>query len=253
MAKNRHPTSWEPVSDWYDKIVGKTGHDYHQHVIFPYLLKLFKTKKKQRRLLDLGCGQGVFSHVLYDNYDYVGVDVSHSLIQSAKKSSKNKLAYFLRQDICDDFDLNEKFSDAVMILSFQNIENPKNALKNINKHLKQGGRLVLIINHPCFRIPKQTSWIFDDEKNLQSRRVDSYMSRQKIPIEMHPGKKKSPVTYSYHHSLTDIFSLLKETGFVVTEIQELLSHKKSTGKFAKRENKARKQFPLFMSIVAKSL
>lgn len=253
MAKKKHLTSWEPVSEWYDKIVGIEGHDYHKNVIFPYLLKLFKTKKKERRLLDLGCGQGVFSHVLYNNYGYVGMDVSSSLIQSAKKSSKNKEAYFLKQDACDDFELDDSFTDAVMILSFQNIEKPKKALKNIRKHLKQGGRLVLIINHPCFRIPKQTSWIFDDEKNMQSRRVDSYMSSLKIPIDMHPGKKNSPKTYSYHYSLTEIFSFLKEAGFTVTDIEELCSHKKSTGKYAKREDYARKQFPLFMSIVAKSL
>lgn len=253
MTIKAHPTSWEPVSDWYDKLVGVEGHDYHKNVIFPYLQKLLKTKKQERALLDMGCGQGVFSHILSSNYRYVGVDISDSLIKSARKSSKNKNATFIKGDICENLGLNDLFTDATMILSFQNLENPKNALINIKKHLKQGGRLIIVINHPCFRIPRQSSWIFDNEKNIQSRRVDSYMSSLKIPIQMHPGKKDGPKTHSYHYSISEIFSYLKEAGFVVTDLNELCSHKKSTGKFAKREDQARKQFPLFMSIVAKSL
>ena len=252
MVNQRHQTSWEEVSDWYDKIVGDQGHEYHKHVIFPYLLKLLKTKRRDRKLLDLGCGQGVFSKLIHANYEYLGLDVSDSFIKIAKKNNKDPRLSYIRQDICNEFSLNEDFTDALFVLSFQNLENPKAALINAKKHLKQGGRLILILNHPCYRIPRQSSWIFD-EQNKQARRIDSYMSPLKIPIEMHPGKKKSAVTYSYHHSLTDIFALLKSAGFVVTDINELCSHKKSTGKYAKRENNARNQFPLFMSILAKSL
>ena len=31
-------TSWEPVGNWYQTIVGEEGHYYHQHVILPQLL-----------------------------------------------------------------------------------------------------------------------------------------------------------------------------------------------------------------------
>lgn len=253
MYPKKQDTSWETVSDWYDKIVGDAGHDYHKNLIFPYLLDLLKTKKTDRSLLDLGCGQGAFANLLFENYEYTGLDAAESFIKLASQNCKNKAAKFKLQDICENFELGKKFTHALMILSFQNIAEPKEALKNIHAHLKQGGSLILILNHPCFRIPRQSAWVEDKDKKIQSRKIDAYMTPMQIPIQMSPGKDEKATTYSYHHSLTDIFSMLKEAGFIVTDLTELCSHKKSVGKHAKKEDFARKQFPLFMSIVAKSL
>ena len=83
--------------------------------------------------------------------------------------------------------------------------------------------------------------------------MDSYLSFQKIPIDIHPGQKDKTTTFSFHHSLTDIFGMLEKSGFTVSSIIESTSDKTSTGKNAKMENKARSEFPLFMTIIAKSL
>lgn len=252
--EDENTTSWEKASRWYNDIVGEEGHYYHQHVIFPLLSDLLKTKKQHLSLLDLGCGQGAFASVVPKNYSYTGVDISPSFIKLAKKTHQGIASRdFHVFDVCSEFDLKKTYSHASMILAFQNICDPKALLLNVKRHLKQGGTLILVLNHPCYRIPRQSSWGVDEEKKIQYRRIDSYMSEKKIPIETHPGRRTKTTTFSFHYSLTKIFSFLSEAGFTVANLIESVSDKKSTGKYAKMEDRAREEFPLFLTLVAKVL
>lgn len=246
-------TSWEESSNWYHDLVGKEGHYYHEHLIFPHLLKLLKTQKTNLSMLDLGCGQGAFSLRLSEQFTYDGVDLSQTLLKMAKKNTRLPNRAFHHYDICQPFDLGKTFTHATMILSFQNIADPRAALHNVKKHLKQGGTLVIVLNHPCFRIPRQSSWCVDEEKKIQYRRIDTYMSPKTIPIDMHPSKDREVNTLSFHYPLSTIFAMLQETGFTVCNLSELCSDKISVGKNAKMENRARDEFPLFLTLVAKSL
>lgn len=251
---DKKTTSWEDASSWYQYIVRDEGHYYHKHVIFPELKKILSSKKKDLSVLDLACGQGAFAQVVPDNYTYDGVDISPTFIKLAKKHHQAFVhRNFHTFDLCKPFDLGKTFSHATMILAFQNIEEPKIALRNAKKHLKQGGTLILVLNHPCFRIPRQSSWEVDEKKKVQYRRLDAYLNPYKVPIDIHPGKAEKITTYSFHRPLHEIFSDLEEAGFVVTSLKEWISDKKSTGKLAKMEDKARVEFPLFLAITAKSL
>ncbi len=244
-------TSWENVSSWYDKVVGKEGHYYHRRVIFPNLFRLMKLEgEKSPKILDLACGQGILARCLPPHSKYTGIDISSSLIRSAKQG--NKKHRFITGDVTkklklDDYD----FTHATILLALQNIENPLPALKNAYRHLKNGGRLTIVMNHPCFRIPRQSSWEVDRKKQIQSRQINRYMTPLKIPIHTHPGKgKKSETTYSFHHPLSDYFQWLREAGFLVEILEEWCSDKTSTGGAARMENRARKEFPLFLAITA---
>jgi ubiquinone/menaquinone biosynthesis C-methylase UbiE len=247
-----HKTSWEKVSDWYDKLVSKEGHYYHQSVIFPNLLGLLREKKI--KLLDLGCGAGPFSRQLPKGSEYWGYDISESLIKSAIAQNKHKEHRFAVADVTQPLQLEEHFTHAVMILSLQNMAKPEGALLNAAHALKERGKLILVLNHPCFRIPRQTSWGIDEARKLQFRRVDRYMSPLEIPIQHH-ATKDSPAatTFSYHHSLSSFAALLRQSGFVIIDIQEWCSDKSSEGKNAKMENRAREEFPLFLTFVCQKI
>lgn len=250
MFKNIN-SSWEKVAPWYDKSVGEKGHYYHQSVIIPNLLRLI-AKSSHVKLLDLGCGQAVLSRSLPDEFHYCGVDLSESLIQSAKQRSRNKNHQFLIRDLSENIELPEKdFTHATMLLSLQNIPHPLSALKNGAAHLQEGGRLILVLNHPCFRIPRQSSWEIDEKKKLQFRRLDRYLTPLEVPIAAHPGSDKSEQTISYHFPLSSYTSMLQEAGFVIELMEEWCSDKESVGKAAKMENFSRKEFPLFLAVIAK--
>lgn len=244
------PTDWENVEKWYGSLVGKEGHYYHQHVILPKLLPLLKLDA-QTKLLDLACGQGVLARHLPKEATYQGIDLSKSLITQAKKSKKSRHT-FTQADICKPLPIKDKdFTHATVILAIQNVAHPEKVLINAATHLREGGILALVLNHPCFRIPRQSHWGVDSEKKLQYRRIDRYLTPLKIPIQAHPSQKhESAKTWSFHRPLSEYSRLLADAGFSILRLEEWTSDKKSTGKAARMENRARLEFPLFFTIIA---
>lgn len=251
--KHSSPTSWHNVGKWYNEAVGETGHYYHQSLILPNVLKLLNFQEnKSASLLDLACGQGVLSRHLPPHVSYVGIDAAAQLIQAAKGYPHPSSHQFFLGDVTQKLPLKHPpFSHASIILALQNIEEPLAVLKNANQHLQTGAPFVIVINHPCFRIPRQSSWKVDEEHKIQYRRIDRYMSSMKIPIQTHPGKgKQSPQTLSFHHPLSDYSRWLKEAGFGIDLIEEWCSNKVSEGRAAKMENRSREEIPMFLAILA---
>lgn len=240
-------TSWEGVADWYDHITGKKGHTYHNEVIFPHLKHHLQHLKKESFLVDIGCGNGSLISQIPKNISYLGIDASKSLIAKAPKREK---AHFLHHDVNHPLEKGEPADAIVFVLSLQNMGDPKKILTNIARLFYQNTQLFLVLNHPVFRIPRQTSWGIDEKTNLQYRRCHRYLTPMKIPIDMHPSQQQSSHTFSFHYPLSYIMEALREHGFVVSHLDEWVSTKKSTGKHAARENLARKEFPLFLFIKA---
>ena len=234
-------SSWDRVGAWYDDITGKEGHYYHKEVILPKLRP--HLTKGLSRLLDIGCGQGVLSRAFPD-VDYVGVDIAPSLIAKAKERSPKET--FIIADASQPLPVEGPFSHAVSILALQNIAEPGGAIDNAARLLEPGGKLILVLNHPCFRIPRQSSWGVDEAKKWQYRRVDRYMSPLSIPIDVRKEK-----TWSFHLPLSALVTLLTDRGFLIEGLEEWCSNKESSGGSAKRENAARKEFPLFLMLVAR--
>ncbi len=244
-------TSWQGVSQWYQSSVGEAGHYYHQHVVLPNVLRLLKLQSSDS-LLDLACGQGVLARHIDPSVYYQGLDISPSLIAFAKKQDSNSLHHFTVADISrSSLPIQKKdFTHATIILAIQNIEHVSPVFQNAQRYLSEKGQLLIVMNHPCFRIPRQSSWGIDESKKTQYRRIDRYLSSLKIPIVAHPGQKKSPNTWSFHQPLSVYTRTLSEAGFVITLMEEWGSDKTSVGKAAKMENRSRSEFPLFLTICA---
>jgi ubiquinone/menaquinone biosynthesis C-methylase UbiE len=245
-------TSWENVSEWYGRLSGKGGTYYHQHVVLPNSLRLLDLKADSS-LLDLACGQGVLARHIPRGAAYTGVDISPGLIAQAKRFDLDKKHAYLVADVTQNLPLATKaFSHASVILSLQNVNQPEGVINNAGRHLRPGGRLLIVLNHPCFRIPRQTSWGIDAANKMQYRRVDRYLSPLKIPIAANPGQgQKSATTWTYHFPISQYGSWLNGKEFVIEKMEEWISDKQSTGRAAKMENLARQEFPLFMAILAR--
>jgi len=249
-------TSWETSSSWYDKIVGSKGHYYHQQVIIPGVLRLLEVgKKTEAHLLDLACGQGILSRHLPKGMKYLGIDGSASLIDAAKKYEPKSPHQFFVHDLSQPLNLPYKeFSHATCILAAQNLNNPLRLFQTAFEHMRKTAQFIIVLNHPCFRIPRQSSWGIDEQKKLQYRRVDRYITPLKIPIQTQPSKQESSEqTWSFHYPLSHYTLQLKQAGFVLDSIEEWCSDKKSTGKNAEMENRSRQEFPLFMTLIAKKI
>lgn len=240
-------TSWEVSASAYGKLVGEKGSYYHREVIFPNLLSQMALTEKVT-VLELGCGQGVFSRCMPKGVVYFGLDASPTLVEMAKQLDRSG-AYFKVQDVTQKFRLTKtNFDHVVIILALQNMKSMATVIANARAHLHRKGRLWVVLNHPAYRIPKQTAWQIQDDK--QSRLVDHYMTALKIPIDMTPGAKANKkITWSFHHPISDYFHVFKENGLLVEDMFEWVSPKISVGKNAARENKSRQEIPLFMALV----
>lgn len=235
-------TSWQGVSKWYNKIVGEEGHYYHQHVVIPGVIRLLQIKNGDS-LVDLACGNGVLRRNIKNNIEYLGVDISRNLIDEAKRMTRE--GKFMVADVSKKIDYNGDFDFATIILALQNIKDFGGVIKNAANLLKKNGKLIIVLNHPCFRIPRQSSWEIDKNNKLEYRRINRYMSPLEVPIGVGGN-----ITWSFHNPISAYFKELKENGFVIENLEEWTSDKTSMGGAKKMEDRARVEFPLFMTLVA---
>ena len=251
MQRNFGHSSWQKVAPWYSRITeGGQGHYYHQHVVVPGVLKLLNLSPDSN-LLDLACGNGVLAKSIPEGVDYLGIDNAPSLINEAKRTDRNPNHKYLIADVTRPLSVPSDFTHAAVVLAIQNIENPTKLLQNVSQHIVKNGVLVIVLNHPAFRIPRQSSWGIDEGRKIQYRRIDKYMSPMQIPINMNPSDRNSPITMSYHYPISDYSRMLKDAGFAIDVIEEWTSDKESEGRAARMENRSRSEIPLFLAIKAK--
>jgi ubiquinone/menaquinone biosynthesis C-methylase UbiE len=272
MKDDNKKTSWGKVAEWYSDLLEKESGTYQKDLILPNLIRLMEIKtfrktssielgrgqgKQGETILDLACGQGFFSReFLKAGAKVIGVDISRELIRLARELTKKELpdakADFVVSSADDLSFIKDKSIDKIVIvLAIQNIENVSGVFKECSRVLKPSGKLFLVMNHPAFRIPKQSDWGWDDKEKIQYRRVNEYLSESKVRIQMHPGENPDEKTISFHRPIQYYFKLLSKNGFAVSRLEEWNSNRKSQpGPRSKAEDKARKEIPLFMFMEA---
>lgn len=267
-------TDWGSVAFWYDKTV-KSDDSYQAKVILPNLLRILGGEKniKDKNILDMACGSGYFSNILAEmGANIVGVDLGNELVKVAKENfeiiknnnkDKNLFAkYFVgnAEEFLKVSDLkklltrdNFNLDFIICTLALQNIKDINSVVSEIKKITNKKTKVIFVINHPSFRIPQNSDWYFDDSTNDQGRVSYKYMSEIKIEMDMNPGetnKNKKIYTYSFHRPLQYYMKIFAKNGFVISALEEWISHKKSEDNAKRKdiEDNARKEIPLFMCV-----
>lgn len=245
-------TSWGKVAGWYDEHL-KSDNTYHEQVVAPNILRVVNLKPEES-LLELGCGQGFFVEKFSRlSEKVVGVDLGKELIEIAKKKIP-KAKFSVGNAESEKILVGEKFNVITIILALQNMKNLGAVVKNLDRLLTDNGKVLIVLNHPSFRVAKNSEWGIDKERSIQYRRVDAYMSEMEIDIDMTPGKTSGKqITVSYHRPLQVYSKAFSKAGFGIVKIEEWISHRKSAGVHAKMEDTARKEIPLFMCLVLKRI
>lgn len=244
-------TSWGKVASWYDDYLSNPD-SYQEKVVLPNLMRVVSPKKGER-ILDLACGQGFFSGKFSEvGARVTGADISSELIAKARARLRDidfEVAPAHKLPFKD-----ASFDTVICVLAIQNIAEMDQTFVECKRVLKPHGRFVMVINHPAFRVPQLSDWIFDEKTKMQGRVVNKYLSEIKTKIDMHPGALKKTYTVSFHRPLQVFVKLLSKQGFAITKLEEWISHKRSEqGPRAAAEDAARKEIPLFMCIESKLL
>jgi len=244
MSHKRKPSGWNDVSQWYDGWVGKDGSHFHQKLAIPAVLNSLELNI-ETQIIDIGCGTGVLAPYLVDiGAEYTGVDISSKLIKKARRYHNN-LGRFIVGD-ARNLGASTKSSDydiAIFLLSIQDMNPLSKVIWSTSQVVRSGGKIVMLMTHPCFRIPRQSGWGYEQSKKLQYRRIDRYLTPLNIPMKQH----KRGTTISFHRPLSTYINTLAQHGFVVNKLDEIRTYQSGANK---AEQRAYDEIPIFMLIRA---
>ena len=154
-------------------------------------------------------------------------------------------------------DLRPGSVDAVtFLLSIQDMDPLGEVLASAAWALKLGGRVVVLMTHPAFRVPRQSGWVWDEGRKLHYRRVDRYLSLLAVPMKS-LSKQKSKGTFatrSFHRPLNVYVNALSEQGLLLDRMLEVPAHRANAPPSqARAAELARKEIPLFLGLRARKV
>jgi SAM-dependent methyltransferase len=245
---------WDKAASWWVSRYSSRGDLNREWVIDPILLD-WLGNVDGLRVLDAGCGEGYLSRLLAERgARVVGVDLSRKLLAVAKKheASKPMGVRYLRADLADlSAFQGESFDLAVSNIVLVDVARYREAIREIFRVLKHGGRFLFCITHPAFEGPVPGRWVREpiDSFRIEDRRflaVDRYFDCVAVFWGPPDGKV---VVGGFHRPLRDYFEALHDAGFLVSRFEEPTASKEALARrffyFADLE-----RVPLFLIIEA---
>ncbi|MFW9940822.1 MAG: class I SAM-dependent methyltransferase [Candidatus Thorarchaeota archaeon] len=128
---------YNETAEILNKIVGIDRKEEEEQV--KLLLKFSSRIPPNGRILDAGCGNGAYSHILSENFEVIGVDISEKQIELAKQNAPE--AKFICQDITKVNFPAEYFDGILAYYSIIHIprEEHQVVLRNFHRMLKING------------------------------------------------------------------------------------------------------------------
>ena len=244
-------TSWDHVAGWYDGWVGSRGSYYHRALAIPAVLDLLDPSPDES-ILEIGAGQGVLApYIARTAARYTGIDASARLITLARQRHGH-LGRFLVGDVGHIPTLagigRGSHDAAVFLLSIQDIDPVEPVLSSVAWALRPTSRIVMLMTHPAFRVPRHSGWGFDPSRKLTYRRVDAYLTPMHVPMRSVGGEQP---TRSFHRPLSNYVNALARVGFAVDamlEIPDLPPEARPSA--ARRATPANPDIPVFLGLRA---
>lgn len=185
------------------------------NVIQPWVLEqVLKYTTPDSWILDIGCGCGYLSNVIYENGrdKIVGVDISKESIEYAHE--KYPTISFVCEDI-NKFASERKYDVCLAIMALNNIPCMKKFFCSVKHILLDVGKVILVVPHPCFWPQHHLTvdeYAYLDEKPY----IYSFSTK---------GRKDylSPIIF-FHRTLESYVHCIYNSGFKIIKFQELIEY-----------------------------
>jgi len=215
---------WATLADWFDENQGDEGDLWHRTLIFPGLMKVIG-KVSGRDILDVGCGNGSLARILARMGNRViGVDGSAGIIEHAKaREAANPIgATYYAMDAANlsMFEANS-FDLVTTCMALMDLPDAAGAIKEMGRVVKRSGRCVMLFSHPCFDIPRASSWLNEwgfGRKPMLSLRLERY--REVFSEWLGWSKDIDYEMLACHRPLSWYFRAIRDAGMAVTMLDE---------------------------------
>jgi SAM-dependent methyltransferase len=214
--------AWDRAADGYAEGQA-SGFDFYRYEFFGPAQAAICGDVSGLRLLDVGCGSGYFSREMAARGARVtAIDISPRMIALAREQERaSPLGIEYRivdaSDLLREFEP-DSFDIATSCLALQDMPNPAGVFRAVHGVLRNGGRLVAAIEHPCTNPPFR-AWERDEQRRKRWLCIDRYYDRgpREYVWQRWPG---AFATTANHAPLEDWFDWIIAAGFQIRGVRE---------------------------------
>jgi SAM-dependent methyltransferase len=235
---------------------GKSAQKYQQtqgkhHLLFPTFAKHTPSITSEiANLLDIGCGNGdLYQLAKEKNYNYFGLDISDEMIQRAKQDyPEGRFLVSSATDFASKY--SQQFDLIIISMLFPSLREKKGIIKTLKeskKVLKENGRILIGLPHPCFDGYMQYGLF--GRKDVKTDFRGYFQPHAEFKIE-HALGEGSFTFEDCHWSLSDYVECIRDSNLSIDFIDECkpeLSLQKTDKEFFAERNR----FPTYMVILLK--
>lgn len=217
---------WNTNAAFWDKRMGE-GNDFHKLLIEPNQIELLDINKGDL-ILDIACGNGQFARKMTElGARVTAIDFSDELIKIARaKPLSDKIDYKVI-DVTNMEDLNKlsqhTFDSIVCTMAIMDIENIQPLISFLPKILKNNGKFIFSILHPCFNSGENTLLheINDSEGIINNNyyvKISNYLVSKKYKGIAMTGQPEPQ--YYFHRPLSEILNVCFKNNFYMDGLRE---------------------------------
>jgi SAM-dependent methyltransferase len=224
---------WNEAAGSFIGFVRSGKNYYSEYMNFPALVRAVG-EVRGKRVLDMGCGEGSSTRIFAEaGAEMTGVDFSEVMIKAAvEEEERNPLG--IRYIIADAANLSmlesESFDLAFCYMTIMDIADFERAIAEAARVLKRGGRLVVVMVHPCFDTRFMDGRMVggwearageDGSKEYLYYWTEEYFTRHSCTFEWRHDRLPAPfVTTGFHRTLSDYVNAITGNGMVITGMEE---------------------------------
>jgi 2-polyprenyl-3-methyl-5-hydroxy-6-metoxy-1,4-benzoquinol methylase len=212
------PNPWDTNASFWVQIIREHRDRYRNELTDPAMLNAIGNPEGLT-VLDAGCGEGYLSRILAKRGAIVtGVDFSASLIEAAKTQNlTDALPISFDNNSVDELPYQDNTFDLVVCNHLINdLYDPSKPIREFARVLRQGGRLIILMLHPCF-------YNKHAERHQATNGIvaSSYFETRSVEQEFEVDGLTSPATNTaWFRPLEFYTEELRKSGFVITSLTE---------------------------------
>ena len=210
--------TWQENADFWVQII-RGNHDRYRTGLTNAAVLNAIGPASGLRILDAGCGEGYMARELASRgADVLGVDSSANLIQaaSALTSPDTSSPRFRVADVADLDDANSSYDLVLCNHLMNDLPDPRGPIVEFARVLRPGGRIVILMLHPCFYSDRASRTNGDNQEV-----ASAYFAQRKVTQQFNVDGIISPAEVtSWHRPLEFYMQALRDSGLWLTDLHE---------------------------------